>query len=372
MQLLDRILFILAALSLAGIVAIFAVGEPPTPKRHSMAQATQAAAVSGAVVPLAGQADHEDMLVLSKEVDQLIEKYFENIRHHPEKGEEDARMVDVEDKLPPLSSKIISKEELADELVKKERRAGYTLFTHTVKSGESVWRIAQEYGVPVYTIISANPAKKKAPIHPGEELRVPDRAGVFYKASSGESLSAIANKFKIEVETIRAANGLQQAKLGRNTELFIPGAKPLPEITYATKKRFIMPLAGRFTSKYGWRTHPVYGHQSFHSGLDIAAAEGTPIRAAADGVVVFAGEGGSYGNMVILRHKDEYFTIYAHCSKLLVNEGDFVKQGKRIARVGSTGTATGAHLHFEVKRNKKLINPFAALKETIKIPLKNG
>ena len=92
-------------------------------------------------------------------------------------------------------------------------------------------------------------------------------------------------------------------------------------------------------------------------GLDIAAPEGTAINAAADGTVTFAGERGTYGNLVGITHENGFVTYYAHCSQLLVQEGDTVEQGETIALVGSTGRSTGPHLHFEVRVNGQRTNP---------------
>lgn len=111
------------------------------------------------------------------------------------------------------------------------------------------------------------------------------------------------------------------------------------------------PVEGGYTDVYGWRTHPITGEENFHHGLDIAAAQGTPILAFADGVVDFVGEGDSYGKYVQLRHSDRVTTLYAHCSELLLPKGTEVKKGDTIALVGETGMATGPHLHFEVRVN---------------------
>jgi murein DD-endopeptidase MepM/ murein hydrolase activator NlpD len=95
-----------------------------------------------------------------------------------------------------------------------------------------------------------------------------------------------------------------------------------------------------------------------HTGVDIGAGYGSSIRAAADGEVIFAGHKGGYGNCVIVDHGGGVATLYAHCSSMLVSDGQEVKQGQTIARVGSTGMATGPHLHFEVRRNGTPVNPF--------------
>lgn len=117
----------------------------------------------------------------------------------------------------------------------------------------------------------------------------------------------------------------------------------------------------RISSPYGWRTHPVLGKVSFHSGIDMAASTGAPIVAAEDGVVVASSYSGSYGNRIIIQHEGKVWTLYAHASRLIAKEGQEVKRGEEIAKVGSTGRSTGPHLHFEVRVNANLygnaVNP---------------
>lgn len=114
------------------------------------------------------------------------------------------------------------------------------------------------------------------------------------------------------------------------------------------------PVSGRITSRYGAVERVRYGA---HTGLDIAAPAGTKILAVADGVVTHAGRMGSYGNLVIISHGNGVETYYAHCSKILVKEGQKVISGENIALVGSTGNSTGNHLHLEVRINGKAVNP---------------
>ena len=116
----------------------------------------------------------------------------------------------------------------------------------------------------------------------------------------------------------------------------------------------IEPIQGIITAKYG----EVSGvRSSAHTGLDIAAAKGTPIKAAASGTVVFSGTKGSFGKMVVVSHGNGVQTYYAHCSSLLVSVGQTVSQGDTIAKVGSTGNSTGNHLHLEVRVNGQSYNP---------------
>lgn len=114
---------------------------------------------------------------------------------------------------------------------------------------------------------------------------------------------------------------------------------------------------GRVTSPYGNRIHPVLRERIFHTGIDIAASSGTAILAANDGRVIYTGYRGSYGNTVMIDHGGGIVTLYAHASSILVSEGQDVKRGDTVARVGSTGRSTGPHLHFEVRENGNYVNP---------------
>lgn len=119
--------------------------------------------------------------------------------------------------------------------------------------------------------------------------------------------------------------------------------------TTASASGFLWPIASshRVTSPFGWRTHPITGRQHLHGGIDIAAPNGTPIMASKAGVVVISQYGSSYGNYVVISHPDGTRTLYAHMSQRNVSAGDTVRQGQTVGLVGSTGSSTGNHLHFE-------------------------
>ncbi len=125
--------------------------------------------------------------------------------------------------------------------------------------------------------------------------------------------------------------------------------------------KFLKPCSGRISSPYGWRIHPVWGGRRFHSGIDIAAPYRTPIKAGGDGKVVYVGRRGGYGNTVMIDHGGGLATLYAHCSGFAVSNGNIVKAGQVIAYVGSTGTSTGNHLHFEVRKNGDPVDPMSAM-----------
>jgi len=123
----------------------------------------------------------------------------------------------------------------------------------------------------------------------------------------------------------------------------------------------IWPLNGPITSEFGWRTHPIFGTQRYHSGLDIGGDYGLPIAAAASGTVIHSGWISGYGYTVILDHGGGITTLYGHNSSLSVDVGDYVSQGQTIAICGSTGNSTGPHCHFEVRENGEPVSPYGYL-----------
>ena len=129
----------------------------------------------------------------------------------------------------------------------------------------------------------------------------------------------------------------------------------------SAKKKLIptmMPvIGGAYNSNFGWRIDPFSGQHSYHEGIDFAGGMGTPILAAAGGVVVYAEYHAAYGNMVEVDHGNDLVTRYAHASKLNVKVGEMVLRGAKIAEMGSTGRSTGTHLHFEVRQRGVSVNP---------------
>ncbi len=131
---------------------------------------------------------------------------------------------------------------------------------------------------------------------------------------------------------------------------------------YVTTDSFINPVEnGRYTSYFGYRTNPITGKWSFHTGLDIGAKEGEKIRCALSGTVTAVGEDSRAGKYIIVTHSQGFQTFYCHCSEILAEEGMKLNKGETVALVGSTGYSTGPHLHFEVRCNGIRLNPLWAL-----------
>lgn len=196
--------------------------------------------------------------------------------------------------------------------------------------------------------------------------------GVYHTVRSGENLYRIGLRYGLRPETIARANGIHDpTQIPVGTRLWIPrpsaaspvsaGAAPaarpppIPRVRPGGNVAFIWPVRGRITSGFGRR------NGRMHEGIDVAASRGTQIRAADAGKVIFCGRLGGYGNMVVIKHEGVYRSVYAHASRILVSKGQFVERGQPIAAVGSTGRATGPHLHFEIRRGESPIDPVGYL-----------
>lgn len=184
------------------------------------------------------------------------------------------------------------------------------------------------------------------------------------EGSKDTSINEIANiereKLDLEkqleeyiIEETRLEKSIEENKikyLEENNLSFILGIWPVPSY-------------GKISSSFGYRIHPITGEKKFHRGIDIPALENTEIVSSDDGIVIFSGVQNGYGNVVKIKHFDGKKTVYAHNTLNIVNEGDVVKKGQVIAKVGTTGNSTGNHLHFETIVNEKNINPVNAVKK---------
>ncbi len=126
----------------------------------------------------------------------------------------------------------------------------------------------------------------------------------------------------------------------------------------------LLPINGWISSSFGYRRHPYDGSYRLHAGVDIVADPGTPIRAPADGVVLFSGNRSGYGKVVVIDHGYGIHTLFGHSSKLFVTPGSRVKRGEKIAEVGNTGRSTGPHVHYEIRKHGQPVNPTAFFAQT--------
>ena len=233
---------------------------------------------------------------------------------------------------------------------------------YKIRSGDTLRSIAKRFKLSPGTIAGVNEIYSKRAFLNSKWLMIPDRDGIIYKVKKGDTLQKIANRFKkyhVSAQEIRLANGLDPTdKLFEGLKLFIPKAR-LPEIIIdRIDPLYAIPLRGRLTSKMGYRKDPFNPSRTeFHPGVDIAAPYGAKVKALAGGVVKFAGWRGGYGKLIIIRHPNGMESYYGHLSKILVSKGQRVKKHQIIGRVGNTGHATGPHLHLEIRKNGRRINP---------------
>lgn len=235
---------------------------------------------------------------------------------------------------------------------------------HTVQMGENYWTIAKNNNIDVLTLIGANPNMPfKAKIK--QSLNILSRKGVLHVVEKGEDLLKIAEDYGVDGKTLRAANGISWWNgVHEGDVVFIPNAKPLLMVKewkdYFSHRGIFGDPLGRWekiNSTFGKRVDPLTGDIRHHNGVDLHAKYGDPVYAAANGKIVFTGVSGGYGNLIVVAHGNGYQTYYGHLSKIYAKTGQRVHRGSLIGRVGATGRVTGPHLHFEIRKGGKAVDP---------------
>jgi len=233
------------------------------------------------------------------------------------------------------------------------------LVRYDVKPGDSVDSIASRAGITVDTLVQINHLSWPPLVKPGERLVVPPIDGTMVRVSPDQTLYVLAKTFRVDISVLRTVNGLG-LDAGLPSQLFIPAVKTDDLVRPAATAdpggnrqhliRFTWPAHGTITQ----------GFFEYHPGIDIANDVGTPEAAADAGQVVFAGWG-SYGIYVEIDHGNGFHTVYGHLSEVLVTTGQPVTQGQLIGRMGTTGRASGPHLHFEIRYQGVPQNPIDLL-----------
>ncbi len=248
----------------------------------------------------------------------------------------------------------------AEEITASKSNNG-EISVYVVREGDALSQIAQMYGVTTNTILWANDITKATEIKAGDTLVILPIVGVQHTVAKGETLGSIVKKYGADLTEVLSYNDLtSQDTLTVGDELIIPGGElhtqkrptqaAVPTKTSGKKStsNFTNPAAGAI------KTQGIHGY----NGVDLAAALGTAIRAAAGGQVIVskgAGWNGGYGNYIVIKHDNGTQTLYAHLNSNSVSAGEWVDQGQTIGAMGNTGKSTGVHLHFEVRGGS---NPF--------------
>ena len=243
------------------------------------------------------------------------------------------------------------------------------IVVYTVEEGDTLSEIADSFGVSVNTIRWENNLSGQT-ISVGQKLNILPMTGVKHIVKKGDTISKIADRYEADPEDIYIFNDISKGDaLKQGDIIFVPNGIIKPVIptkpTYTPGKilvsntkvdsgYYIRPVAGLVTSPYGPR------HRGFHPGVDIGNSRGTPVAAAASGVVVASVNGcverkkncgGGYGNHIDIEHPNGTMTRYGHLTRSEVVVGQSVTQGEEIGLLGSTGNSTGPHLHFEIRNS---------------------
>ena len=215
---------------------------------------------------------------------------------------------------------------------------------HRVERGQTLQGIAKAYNVQPQEIVKINRFKEPVTLREGDAVFIPgaSREKIIDATIEYKTGAAPEEPKAIEPKTVKP----KIASIPPHTK----------EPSTVEKGRFVWPVDGKVISEFGMRN----GEK--HSGIDIKAEEGKPVKAADSGKVIYSGNGlNGYGNTIIIKHEGTFFTVYAHNKKNLASEGSLVEKGEEIAQVGETGNATTPHLHFEIRKNKVTVDPILYL-----------
>jgi murein DD-endopeptidase MepM/ murein hydrolase activator NlpD len=246
-----------------------------------------------------------------------------------------------------------------------ERPKNATISIYVVQEGDTLSDIAEMFDVSVNTIKWANDIPANGRIKIGQTLTILPVTGIKYTVKKGDTLASVAKKYGADAGEIANFNELDgSAALAAGVEIIIPDGEVPVAVASVAPKRSSSGVSSASPAQAGYYLRPISGgvrSQGIHgyNGVDLAAPQGTPIIASAEGDVIVAKDGGwngGYGSYVVISHGNGSQTLYSHASSVIVSLGQHVQQGQVIGYVGQTGKATGAHVHFEIRNGPR--NPF--------------
>jgi murein DD-endopeptidase MepM/ murein hydrolase activator NlpD len=235
--------------------------------------------------------------------------------------------------------------------------------SYKTRSGDTLSAVASRFKLNIDTLVSFNGITDARAVSAGSMLDVPNSDGLRYTVRRGDTLQGIAKNWGVDLNGILDWNGLTSSVIRSGQQLFLPGARMNPtDLSRVLGTLFRYPIIGGLSSFFGFRPDPITGVRSFHNGIDLMGKPGTPILAAMAGVVAEVGFNRNFGNYVIIKHSGGYQTLYGHMTRYIVDHGQKVQQGQKIGEVGNTGYSTGPHLHFSIFRNGAPVDPLHFLK----------
>ncbi len=243
--------------------------------------------------------------------------------------------------------------------LEREIKSPLSLREYAIQTGDSFWNIAKKFDISLDTLISVNQVEKVHFIKPNKKIKIPNVDGLLFNKPKDESLEEMSAQHDADFRKVSFFNlaplwedqvFLNNAKLTFSQRLELLGAEFLKPVSYIS-----------ISSGYGFRIHPISKKRAFHKGVDLRGPLGSNVYAAKGGRVIFSGNSGGFGKAVYILHAKNYQTIYAHLGRVLVKTGQLVRAQQVIGTLGLTGHTTGPHLHFEVRKNGKPINPLDVL-----------
>ena len=229
-----------------------------------------------------------------------------------------------------------------------------------VKPGDTYYSLARQNNLSVRDLIEFNGAVAPYKLVKGQQLRVPSKN--IYMVKKGDTLYSISRNFNLDVNTLAKANSLQAPyHIKVNQRLQLTGTASRQTAIYSKKimtaparrGQFILPAKGNVISSFGAKANGIH-----NDGINIALPAGTDLKAAENGVVVYAGsELEGYGNLILLKHADNFVTAYAHTQSYNVKVGQKVRRGQVIAKSGQTGNVNRPQLHFEIRKGAQALDP---------------
>lgn len=217
---------------------------------------------------------------------------------------------------------------------------------YQVHQGDSLYRISRLFGITTSELVRLNRIDPPYVITPGQMLRLPSKT---YRPET-VTPPATQGQNKVMLASASAPQGSKSSVVRTPVTVKKPVRKAAPP---RSSSKFMRPVSGSVLSSYGPKTNSLY-----NDGINIRAPRGTPVRAAENGVIVYAGnELAGSGNLVLVRHADSWVTAYAHLDKIAVQRGATIRRGQSLGTVGSTGSVAEPQLHFEIRRGVKAVNP---------------
>lgn len=249
------------------------------------------------------------------------------------------------------------------------------IVNYKVEPGDTVSSIAQKFGVSIDTIRWANDLSSISSIKPGQTLKILPVTGVVHKVAKGDTIYSIAKHYEADAQSVvdfpfNTFTNDETFALAVGQEIVVPDGV-MPKVQPWSPTKYIArrtPDAGAVSAigSFAWPTSGTItqGFRWYHMAVDIANRAAPAILAADNGRVLVAGwpDGSGYGNRVIIDHGNGYQTLYAHMQKIYVTSGQTVRRGDQLGQMGSTGRSTGTHLHFEIHRNGTKLDPLGFLK----------